>query len=189
MRRNIAERKKKRRDNIKKAGHVFIWLAEIAIIMFFAVMLVFFMGRTVTLTGNSMSPTLGSGSKVLLNRVSYVFSSPKRGDIVAFKPNGNQKAHSVVKRVIAVPGDKIQIQNGSVYLNGELQQEEYPAMDYSGVAEEEITLERDEYFVLGDNRNNSEDSRHADMGNVKKDHIEGKAWFIISPRNQFGFLK
>ena len=96
-----------------------------------------------------------------------------------------------MKRVIAVPGDTIQIKNGAVYVNGELFDEavETAAIEEAGVAGEELLVEEDEFFVLGDNRNSSEDSRYANIGNVKKEHIIGKAWFKISPFRDMGRIK
>ena len=96
-----------------------------------------------------------------------------------------------MKRVIGVPNDTVLIKDGAVYVNGALVEE---AVDTAAIldpelAADEITLGDDEYFVLGDNRNNSEDSRYANIGNVKKEYIIGKAWFIVSPFQDFGFLK
>ena len=109
---------------------------------------------------------------------------------MVFLPNGNEKSHYYVKRVIGVPGDTVQILDGAVYVNGELFEEavETAAILDAELAAEEIELAEDEYFVLGDNRNNSEDSRYANIGNVKKEYIIGKAWFIVSPFKDFGFL-
>ena len=127
---------------------------------------------------------------ILVNRFIYKVSDPKPNDIIVFLPNGNEKSHYYVKRVIAVPGDTVLIQNGAVYVNGELFDEkvDVSAIEEAGLASEELKLEDDEYFVLGDNRNNSEDSRYANIGNVKKDYIIGKAWFRVSPWKKFGFI-
>ena len=105
-------------------------------------------------------------------------------------PNGNEKSHYYIKRVIAVPGDTLQIKNGEVYVNGELFAEDVDVaqMEDAGLAAEEVTLGEDEYFVLGDNRNNSEDSRYANIGNIKKEYIIGKVWFRVTPFKDFGFL-
>ena len=96
-----------------------------------------------------------------------------------------------MKRVIAVPGDTVQIIDGKVYVNDEPFEEEIeePYIENGLLAEEPVKVGEDEYFVLGDNRNNSEDSRYANIGNVKKEHIYGKAWFIVSPLGKFGFIK
>ena len=137
-----------------------------------------------------MEGTLSSGDEILVNRFLYKVTDPKPNDLVVFLPNGNEKSHYYVKRVIAVPGDTVLIKNGAVYVNGELFQEEaeVASIEEAGLAAEEITLGDDEYFVLGDNRNNSEDSRYANIGNVKKEYMIGKAWFRIAPIGKFGFL-
>ena len=151
---------------------------------------VYFIGLRTSVVGQSMSPTLENRQEILVNRFIYSISNPKPNDIIVFLPNGNEKSHYYVKRVIGVPGDVVQVKDGAVYVNGELFEEavETAAILDAELAEEEIRLEEDEYFVLGDNRNNSEDSRYANIGNVKKEHITGKAWFIVSPYKDFGFL-
>lgn len=138
-----------------------------------------------------MAPTLENRQEIMINRFIYLLSDPKPGDIVVFLPNGNEKSHYYVKRVIGIPGDTVQIKEGEVYVNGELFEDEdefAPILD-AELAAEPVKLEEDEYFVLGDNRNNSEDSRYANIGNVKKEYIIGKAWFIISPYDSMGFIK
>lgn len=138
-----------------------------------------------------MSPTLESGDEILVNRFKYKIFSPKQNDLIVFLPNGNEKSHYYIKRVIAGPGDKVQIKDGVVYVNGEQFAEKASVSNIENalLAEDEITVGEDEYFVLGDNRNNSEDSRYASIGNVKKEYIVGKAWFVVSPWEKFGFLK
>ena len=138
-----------------------------------------------------MSPQLEDGDEVLIDRFIYKFVSPKAGDIIAFLPNGNTNTHYYLKRVMAVPGDTVQIKNGVVFVNGEEISEEVEAerMEDAGIAASEITLSEDEYFVLGDNRNNSEDSRFANIGNIKENYIIGRAWFVIAPRDKLGFIQ
>lgn len=128
---------------------------------------------------------------VLFNRFVYKLTQPKTNDIVVFFPNGNEKSHLYIKRVIGVPGDTVQIKNGTVYVNGKVFDEKIEAasIEHAELAEDEIEVGEDEFFVLGDNRNNSEDSRYANIGNVKKEYIVGKAWFIVSPLKDFGFVK
>lgn len=188
-------RKQKREKSPKKEKNVFqrifLWLFEIIIVVLFAYVLVFFFGQTRTNIGQSMDVTLAGGDKVLLNELIYKIGDPKRNDVVAFKPNGNEGAASSIKRVIGLPGETIQIKDGMIYINGNvyLEKKDYPAMADAGIAEESITLGTDEYFVLGDNRNNSEDSRYADVGVVDGDTIEGKVWFVISPKEHLGLVK
>ena len=169
---------------------VISWVAEIAITLVIAFTFVYFVGLRTSVIGQSMADTLSNGDQILVNRFIYKVTDPKPNDLIVFLPNGNEKSHYYVKRVIAVPGDTVQIKSGAVYVNGELFEEEVDvsAMEEAGLAADEIKLEEDEYFVLGDNRNNSEDSRYANIGNVKKEYMIGKALFVVSPFKKFGFL-
>lgn len=182
--------RQKKKVNVPLLKEAAVWTAEILIVMLIAVTMVYFGGMRTSVVGQSMSETLNNGDEVLVNRFTYILTDPKPNDIIVFLPNGNEKSHYYVKRVIAVPGDTILIQNGEVYVNGEPFTEEVDvsAMEDAGLATEEMTLGNDEYFVLGDNRNNSEDSRYANIGNIKKEYIIGKAWFRITSWSDFGFL-
>ncbi len=166
------------------------WTFEILVVILFAYVLVYFFGQTRTNIGQSMDVTLSGGDTVLLNTLSYQVGSPKRNDIIAFKPNGSTTTHSSIKRVIGLPGETIKIDNGMIYIDGEvyLESKSFPAITNPGMASEEITLGDQEYFVLGDNRNNSVDSRYADVGIVKMSYIEGKVWFVLSPSEHRGFV-
>ena len=185
---NFGRRKQKVNMGIVK--EVAGWIFEIVVTILIAFTCVYFAGLRTSVVGQSMEGTLSSGDEILVNRFLYKVTDPKPNDLVVFLPNGNEKSHYYVKRVIAVPGDTVLIKNGAVYVNGELFQEEaeVASIEEAGLAAEEITLEDDEYFVLGDNRNNSEDSRYANIGNVKKEYMIGKAWFRIAPLGKFGFL-
>lgn len=169
---------------------VMSWVIECAIVIFIAYTLVTFFGCRTTVVGNAMNDTLTNEEQILVNRFIYNVSSPKQGDVIAFLPNGNEKSHYYVRRVVACPGDTIQIKEGVVYVNGEAYQEKITvaSIEDAGVASEEIKLGDDEYFVLGDNRNNSEDSRLANIGNVKKSYIIGKAWFYFKSIGNMGFI-
>lgn len=185
---NFGKRKKK--INMAVAKEVLSWIVEIAITLIIAFTFVYFIGLRTSVVGQSMAETLSSGDEILVNRFIYKVTDPKPNDIIVFLPNGNEKSHYYVKRVIAVPGDTVLIQNGAVYVNGEPFDEEasVTSIEEAGLASEEIVLSDDEYFVLGDNRNNSEDSRYANIGNVKKEYIIGKAWFVVAPWHSFGFI-
>lgn len=167
------------------------WAFQIIVVILFAYIIVYFFGQTRTNIGQSMDVTLSGGDTVLLNELSYKLKGPARGDIIAFKPGGSAASHSYIKRVLGLPGETIQIKDGMIYINGEryVEKKDYPPMNNAGLAEEPITLGSTEYFVLGDNRNNSEDSRFADVGNVQLSDIEGKVWFVISPSEHLGFVK
>ena len=148
---------------------------------FLAFVLVFSVGMKISMVGVSMEPALYNGQEVLINRFIYKITSPKRGDVIAFLPNGNQNSHYYLKRIVGLPGESIQIIDGYVYINGErVPEDEYDKMADYGIAGNEIQLGSDEYFVLGDNRNMSEDSRSGNIGAVKKDTIAGKVWFHLS---------
>lgn len=185
---NFGRRRKKL--NIPLIKEVVTWAVELAIVVAAAFVLVYFIGLRTSVVGQSMAKTLDAGDEILVNRFIYKVLEPKTGDIIVFLPNGNEKSHYYVKRVIGVAGDTVQIKDGVLYLNGEEYEEEIDSetIQEAGLAEEELTIGEDEYFVLGDNRNNSEDSRYANIGNVKKEHIIGKAWFIVSPFGKFGFI-
>ena len=120
-----------------------------------------------------------------------MITHPKAGDVVVFLPNGNEKSHYYVRRVIATPGDTVLIQDGAVYVNGQFYSEktEVASIDDPGIAGEEIKLGKDEYFVLGDNRNNSTDSRDPMVGNIHRDDILGRAWLRIWPLSKFELLE
>ena len=183
-------RRRRKKMKLSTAKSMAVWIVEIIIVLLIAFVLVYCAGMKVTVVGNSMEPTVSDGSQILVNRFIYNIKSPKAGDVVVFLPNGNEKSHYYVKRVIGVPGDKVQIKNGLLYVNGELYDlEDTETIKNAGVAEEEITVGEDEYFVLGDNRNSSEDSRYANIGNIKKDDIKGKAWYIIRPFKKMGRIK
>lgn len=183
--------RRKRKVNTGLLKEIGIWAGEILFVIAAAVLLVSFAGFRISVVGPSMSPTLENGDEILVNRLVYKIFSPKTNDLIVFRPNGNEKSHYYIKRVIACPGDKVQIKKGQVYVNGEpfTETAAVATMEDALLAEQEITVGEDEYFVLGDNRNNSEDSRYASIGNVKKEHITGKAWFVIAPWKKLGFIK
>lgn len=187
------QKRRERREREQKSIVKLImgWAFQIIVVILFAYIIVYFFGQTRTNIGQSMDVTISGGDTVLLNEFSYKLKGPSRGDIVAFKPNGSATSHSYIKRVVGLPGETIQIKEGMIYINGELYLEktDYPAMSDAGLAAEPIVLGTTEYFALGDNRNNSDDSRFADVGNVELSDIEGKVWFIISPKEHFGFVK
>ncbi|MEE1078665.1 MAG: signal peptidase I [Agathobacter sp.] len=180
--------RQRRKFNMPLFKEVLSWALQIGIVILLSYVVVAFFGLRTSVIGQAMENTLKSNESILVNRFVYVISNPKPGDVVVFRPNGNEKSHYYVRRVVATPGDTVLIEDGALYVNGELYDEEIEvaSMDEAGVASEEITLQAQEYFVLGDNRNNSEDSRFANIGNVKKEHIIGKAWFHFESLGNMG---
>ena len=179
------------RKRLKRIQDVVTWVFQIAVVCLFAFVFVWYFGQRISNVGDSMEPVLENGNVVLINRIIYDAKNPKRGDIIAFKPNGNENSHYYIKRIIALPGERIQIQEGSILINGEVLEESYTTTELAeaGIAGEEIKLGQDEYFVLGDNRMSSEDSRNANIGIVRREYIEGKIWFILTPFEDMGTVK
>lgn len=141
--------------------------------------------------GDSMKDNLHDEENLLVEKVSYYFKDPERFDIITFYPQGREEEEYYIKRVIGLPGERIQISGNTIYINGKVLEEHYgrePMVD-AGIAEEEIKLGDDEFFVLGDNRNHSMDSRDGEaVGVVKKKNIDGHAILRIYPFSRFGTL-
>ncbi len=184
-------RKKYRSLKTEKVKTAIEWGTEIIVVCILAWMLVSFFGQRVSNAGDSMSPVLKNGDVVLINRIVYDARKPKRGEIIAFRPNGNENAHYCIKRVVGLPGETIQIKDGKIYIDGKVQKKDiYTSdLDFAGIAEKKLTLGETEYFVLGDNSAGSDDSRLADIGNVKREDIGGKVWFVTNIGKNFGFVK
>lgn len=183
--------KRRKKINFQLIREIFEWIFEIVLVIMMAYLLVTFFASRTHVVGSSMEPTLYADDNIWVNQFCYIISNPKQGDVVTFLPNGNEKSHYYVRRIVAVPGDTVQIKGGKLYVNGEVYETDLETEEIAdaGVAEEEITLKEQEYFLLGDNRNNSEDSRYANIGNVKKEDIVGKVWFRFSSLRSFGFVK
>ena len=184
-------RKKRRKVNYELLQEIIIWLFQIALVCFAAFVLVWYFGQRVSVIGDSMNPGLKNGDITLVNRLVYDVRKPRRGDIIAFKPNGNESSQYYMKRVIGLPGETIECKEGIIFIDGEMLEEDYKttAIEELGLLEEPITLKSDEFFVLGDDRQSSEDSRMANIGNVKRSEIAGKVWFVISPIKHLGIVR
>ena len=136
-----------------------------------------------SVSGVSMEPTLTEGKIVIVNKLEYYFKKPKRNDVIVYKQSNKEHSYFELKRVIGLPGETVKIKNGMVYINDEVMKEKVKTdiIQNGGLAEEGVKLDDNEYFVLGDNRNDSEDSRFASVGNVLKNEILGKAVAIEKP--------
>ena len=152
-----------------------------------------FVGQRTEVEGASMENTLHNGDNLIVDKLSYRFHDPERFDIIVF-PFQFQDNTYYIKRIIGLPGESVQIMDdGSIYINGEKLEENYGMEvikpETIGRAAEPIELGDDEYFVMGDNRNNSSDSRTDMVGNIKRENIIGKAWLRIWPVSDFGVLQ
>ena len=189
-RRGLSFSRKRRNMSAHVMKEIFSWIAHIGVAVLLAFVLVFFVGMRTSVIGVSMENALYNGQQVLVNRLSYLVFRPKEGDVVVFTPNGSRNTHFYIKRVVAVPGDVVCIKDGKLYVNNTIVDYGYDKIMDPGIVEDEITLDVDEYFVMGDNCNNSEDSRSGNIGPVSRDMIEGRAWFALGNGVSFsGFIQ
>ena len=180
------DKKKSEKSQMREFFSLILYVAGVVLL---SIVLNKFVIQKVEVDGPSMNMTLKTGQQLMVQKVSYHFTNPKRGDIVVFKPPGYEDDTLYIKRVIGVPGDRVQIIDGYIYLNGEKYDDPQWTEEIldPGIAEEEVTVGEGEYFVVGDNRNDSMDSR--DFGAVDKSRIMGEAVLRIWPLNKFGLLE
>ena len=164
-----------------------ILLVEVVGAILLAVLLIVFGFEKTQVNGKSMDPVLKDGDVIFVSKIAYIGFKPKRNDVVVYRQDGKEHSYNSVKRVIGLPGEKVQIKDGKVYINDKEYKEinKVDAMISGGVAEDPIELDKGEYFVLGDNRNQSEDSRYSSVGMIKKKEIVGKAWLRLKPNFNF----
>ncbi len=161
------------------------------IVLCLTYLVIAFVGQRTEVNGASMEPTLSDKDNLIVDKLSYLFHDPERFDIIVFPFQYEQDTY-YIKRIIGMPGESVRIDwDGNIYIDGELLKESYgrEVMLDPGRAEEEILLGEDEYFVLGDNRNNSTDGRAERVGNIHRDNIIGRAWVRIYPFRKFGKLR
>jgi len=150
-----------------------------------------YVGQRTQVIGSSMEATLSNDDNLIVDKISYRFHDPIRYDIIVFPFQYAEETY-YIKRVIGLPGETVRIDEaGTIYINDQVLDESYgkEIIEMPGRAFEPILLGEDEYFVLGDNRNNSSDSRDPSVGNIKKGNIIGKAFIRIWPFSKFGILK
>ena len=176
------------KSRIKK---ILFWITAAAAAVLLALAYSYYFCQNIVVQESSMEPTLSAGDTILIDRVSYAFGSPKRGDIIVFRTSDDPKASLHIKRVIGLPGETVQIRDGQIYIDGEVYVEKqgFPSINNPGMAAEPVALGKGEYFVLGDNRNNSEDSRYVDIGVIESSRIVGKLWMVTAPFEKFGLLR
>ena len=188
-----------REDGTNRVRGIVCWITDIIVVVAMACYTVYAFGNLVVVSGNSMSPLLNSDDIVLMNQLKLDLGKPERFDVVVFERE-DQKRN--IKRIIGLPGETVQIQDGQVLINGQVLEEKGITMEVdgemvkaqkkialAGLAENPVVLGADEYFLLGDNRDSSEDSRFANVGNVKESQIIGKVWFRIHPTLNMGIIR
>lgn len=185
------EKKKKDKEEINIVKELFSLIIYIGIIIIICYLIINYVGQRTTVNGHSMETTLQDGDNLWIDKISYRFKDPQRFDIIVF-PYEEEKEVYYIKRIIGLPGETVQISpEGNIFIDGEILKESYgkEIIADSGTAGEAHTLGDDEYFVLGDNRNGSRDSRWADVGDISRSKIIGKAVFRLSPFDNFGKIE
>ncbi|MBR5267976.1 MAG: signal peptidase I [Lachnospiraceae bacterium] len=163
------------------------WIVDIIVVIAFACYLVYSLGSRVQVNGSSMNPVLNSGDVVLINRILYDLGTPERYDIAVFE---KENSSYNMKRIIGLPGETIQIKDNLVYIDGKPLDTDNVLghATMAGIAEYPIDLGADEYFLLGDNRESSEDSRFSGIGVIKREQLTGKVWLKFQPIEEFGLI-
>lgn len=167
------------------------WILYILIIIGLTYLIITFVGQRTRVSGSSMETTLHNGDNLIVDKLSYRFRDPKRYEIIVF-PYKYEENTYYIKRIIGMPGETLQIKDGYVYINGEqLTSDIYgnELIEDPQTAEDPVTLGEDEYFVMGDNRNHSMDSRDPSVGVLKKSDLMGRAWVRIYPFNNVGVIR
>lgn len=162
-------------------GALLGWIVYILIIVGLTYLIITFVGQRTRVSGSSMETTLSHGDNLIVDKISYRFQDPKRYDIIVF-PYKHEENTYYIKRIVGLPGETVQVIDGYTYINGELLEGDVygtEVMESSGIAGEPVVLGEDEYFVLGDNRNHSLDSRDPSVGVLHRKDLMGKAWVRI----------
>jgi len=170
--------------------NVAVKLVSLIMTVVLAYTCVYFTCNSTGVEGSSMQPVITNEDTVLINRFAYTLLKPRRFDVIAFTPNYKNTDRVLIKRIIGLPGEKVKIENGKVFINGKELENDKGLEDIliAGNAASEISLGQDQYFVLGDNRNNSEDSRFANIGLIKRENIVGKVWLRSMPFKRIGLV-
>ena len=182
---NAADTVKKTSGFWKELGS---WILYFLFVIAITYLIITFVGQRTKVDGHSMEPALSNGDNLIVDKLSFRFRDPQRYEVIVF-PYQHAENTYYIKRIIGLPGETVQVKDGAVYINGEQLDEHFGAepMVNAGIAAEPITLGEDEYFVLGDNRNNSSDSRDPDVAAVSKSRIRGNVWIRLRP--DFGLIK
>lgn len=190
-RKKIMARRRRKGQSGSVLKELFGWIVYILIIAGLSFLIITYVGQRTRVSGSSMETTLSDGDNLIVDKISYRFQDPRRYDIVVF-PYRYEENTYYIKRIIGLPGETVQVSGGYVYINGEqLTSDIYglEPMETAGEAAEPITLGENEYFVLGDNRNHSSDSRDPSVGVLKRNELVGKAWVRIYPFDKIGVIQ
>lgn len=166
------------------------WIIDIIAVVAAGIFFIMYMCDTADMVGNSMAPILNNADRVLINKISYSIGSPGRFDVIVYE---DEDGKQTIKRIIGLPGEKIKIENSKIYIknsDGEtvLQDKYFKDKFEPGYVSEYVEIPMGQYFVMGDSRNVSEDSRFEYVGNIKEENILGKAWLIFAPFNRINFV-
>lgn len=166
------------------------WIVYILVIVGLTYLIITFVGQRTRVSGSSMQTTLSDGDNLIVDKISFRLRDPKRYEIIVF-PYQHQENTFYIKRIIGLPGETVQVKDGYAFINGQPLEEDYgnEIMQEPGIAEQPITLGSDEYFVLGDNRNHSADSRDPSVGVLHRKDLLGRAWIRIWPLSEFGVIR
>jgi signal peptidase I len=176
---------KEERSILRELGS---WLLYLLFVVVFSFIIITYVGQRTRVDGQSMETTLQNNDNLIVDKISYRFREPKRFEIIVFPYQYRENTY-YIKRIIGLPGETVQVIDGYVYIDGEHEHYGNELMESPGIAEDPITLGEDEYFVLGDNRNHSSDSRDATVGVLHRKDLLGRAWIRIWPLNKFGAIK
>lgn len=183
------ERLANQTDREKELREIIGWIVYILIVVCATYLIVTYVGQRTKVSGDSMQATLQDGDNLIVDKISYRFRDPKRFEIVVFPYRYAENTY-YIKRIIGLPGETVQIIGGYVYIDGEQLDEHYglEVMNNAGNATQPIKLGEDEYFVLGDNRNASADSRESSVGVLHRNELIGRAWVRIWPLKSIGVV-
>lgn len=189
QRQRIQERRDRRKKSMKVLKEIFGWILYILTVILVTYLIVTYVGQRTKVSGPSMEATLHDGDNLIVDKISYRFREPERFDIIVF-PYQYAEDTFYIKRIIGMPGDTVQIKDGYVYINDELLEEDIYGKEViddtkRGIADEPVVLGEDEYFVMGDNRNHSSDSRDPSVGVLDRSQLVGRAWLRVYPFESF----
>lgn len=169
---------------------IYSWIKTILLAILLAVIFRTFIFRTAFAMSISMEPTLHEGQILIISRVNYLVGEPERGDIVVIDSKQDKLEHlNLIKRVVGLPGETVEIRDNRVYIDGKLLEPDFTQSPTPDFGFQKTTIPEGYYMVMGDNRENSRDSRFESVGFIDGDNLQGKAVFRVWPLSKIGILK